>query len=106
MGKSFPVRVQDIKVSNTEREEMKEKYCQIIKEIIIEIDPSTKDILKNGNLKLIEDLGFDSISLMTLLIEIENRFNIKFGDEMIIVNNIETINKLSELVENMQIVTL
>lgn len=59
--------------------EIKNKLLEIIKEctsiVYEDVDLSTvTDIIK--------DLGFDSITLMELIIEIESKFSIEFDDDL------------------------
>ena len=52
------------------------------------------DTANAENLDLIIDLGMDSILFMTLLIEIEQKFDITIPDEKINMNNFRTIENL------------
>lgn len=51
--------------------------------------------------KLIDDLGFDSVSIIQLMSDIEEHFNIEFKDEDILIESFETYEKLKSLVEKM-----
>lgn len=75
------------------------KYCDVIKEFIIEIDPSKEKLMKNYDQNMIEDLEMDSISLISLLVELERKYEISFESELMIVDNFETINKSSVFLE-------
>lgn len=43
------------------------------------------------NTRLIEDLNFDSIKIMTLISEIEKKFGVEFSDEFLLVENLDSI---------------
>lgn len=53
-----------------------------LKKTLLLIDPSKKEILDNVNeeTRLQEDLGLASISLLYLVVAIEEEFGIEFGD--------------------------
>ena len=55
------------------------------------IDPSKKNIVDNLNeeSRLIEDIGLASVSMLYLVIAIEEKFNIEFGD--LGVNDFKTV---------------
>lgn len=50
------------------------------------------------NTSLVEDLGFDSVTIMQLVIEIEEKFNIRF-DEDTDFKNLNYVNELIEIVK-------
>lgn len=52
----------------------------------------------SGNLDFIDDLGMDSISMMSLLIEIESCFGIQIPDDQISMENLRSYHKLVDLV--------
>ena len=79
----------------------------IKEEVIMIITELSRD--KNLNLKIkdrvtahdkLNDLGFDSISFIKLVIEMENRFGIEFDDKMLDYTRYNTVAELIELVEN------
>ena len=78
---------------------MKEKYCEMIWEIIQQIKPSVLNIAKDGSQRLIEDLELDSIGIMSLLVEVEDKFKVRFDYDSIMIDNFETIGKLAEFIE-------
>lgn len=81
---------------------MLKENCQvIISEMLFEIEPSGKYLYKDGNERIIEDLGFDSINIMRLIVEIENKFKITFDEELLLVHSFVTVNSLVELVQSM-----
>lgn len=64
-----------------------------------------EDEYRNVELKedtsLIDDLGFDSIMLVELMMEIEDEFNISFDEVDELVESFDTVGKLMELVGKM-----
>lgn len=54
-----------------------------LKEILLMIDPNKKDIVDsiNEDSRLVEDIGLASVSLLYLVIAIEEKFEIEFGDK-------------------------
>ena len=44
----------------------------------------------NDTTNLIEDLNFDSISIMALIVDIECEFDLEFEDEVLLINNISS----------------
>ena len=69
----------------------------ILVEIISEqlgINPNYID----GNSKIVDDLGADSLDIVEILITVENRFGIEIPDEDI--EDIVTVNDAVEYIEN------
>jgi acyl carrier protein len=48
----------------------------------------------------INELGFDSISFIKLVVELENRLGIEFEDTMLDYKSIDTVADLINLIEN------
>lgn len=73
---------------------MKEKFLAILKE-------NTSEMFENlevtDETKFIEDMGFDSVSLMQLIIELEEEFGIEFIDV-----NFEQIDTVGNMFDYMQ----
>ena len=53
---------------------------EILKEILPRIMPGTDASNVTMETRLVEDLGFDSLALMMMAMEIEDRFNFRFED--------------------------
>ncbi len=75
-----------------------ENVKSILMNLIIEyanetISAKNSSIDKYKNVNLIEELGYDSVSLMQLIIAIEDRFNIETDNDVLIENfdNFENI---------------
>ena len=60
----------------------REEIFSGLKEILVMIDPSKEEVAKNitEDSRLVEDIGLASVSLLYLVIAIEEKFNIEFGD--------------------------
>lgn len=55
---------------------MLEQLKQILGKVLPEVDMSTV----TENTKLVEDLGFDSLAMMMMSLEIEDAYNFKFTE--------------------------
>lgn len=73
--------------------EMKENVFLELKSLIMEVDEGTESEKIDENTDLIEDLGFDSLQVMKLIVYIEEKFNIEIMDI-----DFENIAKVSELI--------
>ncbi len=78
-----------------------DSYRNDIKEFIINIKPSVKELIDDGDNNLIEDLELDSVELMLLLVEIENRYGINFEDEALLIESLTTIDKLADFIKEL-----
>ena len=71
---------------------MHKEVLGIISNIIGNINPSNED-------DLIEDMGFDSIQMLELIVEVEKYFKISIKDEDFDIENFATINSIIVLVK-------
>ncbi len=67
---------------------------QVIIAEIAEIDDHKEIQLEK---KFSEDFGMDSLMMLDLVIDIENEFNIKVGEEMIV--NIKSVQNLQDIIK-------
>ena len=69
----------------------REEIFSGLKEILISMDPSKEEAMNkvNESTKLVEDLGLMSVSLLYMVISIEERFNIDLGN--VGVNDFQTV---------------
>lgn len=58
-----------------------------------------RDYMIFDDTKLIEDLDYDSVDLIQLLVDIEDEFGISLDDEYMISEKINTPRGLAELIE-------
>lgn len=56
-----------------------------------------EDVVLSDETDILNDLGFSSISIMQLIVEIEDKFGIEF-DEMLQYEEIDTLEKISNYV--------
>ena len=56
----------------------------------------------NDNMRLIEDLGMDSLGLMNLVLEIEDEFDISFDDGDLLFENFNRIGDLRDIIEKLE----
>lgn len=76
----------------------------ISEDLIMIIATGSKIDLKeyeiNQNTRLIEDLGFDSLEMMQMIVDIENHFGIEFDSFDMYLDNINTYGRLLEYIKN------
>ena len=60
----------------------REEIFNGLKEVLLMIDPSKEEVVNNitEDSRLVEDIGLASVSLLYLVIAVEEKFNIEFGD--------------------------
>ena len=60
----------------------REEIFKGLKEVLLMIDPSKEEVVNNitEDSRLVEDIGLASVSLLYLVIAVEEKFNIEFGD--------------------------
>ena len=66
--------------------------------IIQEARGIDKQYIFHDETDLVDDLGYDSISIIQLIVNIETEFEFDFGDNDIIIDNLITYSKLKEYV--------
>lgn len=67
-----------------------------LKEILIKVIPELESLEFNENSRLIEDLGFDSLAIMMMSMEIEDAFGFKFTEFV----KFETVGDVCRYLEN------
>ena len=77
----------------------REEILEQLKEIVLMMDPTKRDIINtvNENTRLVEDLGLMSVSLLYLVVAIEEQFQIEFGD--LGVEDFQTVGKTIDYIE-------
>ena len=60
----------------------REEVFSGLKEILVMIDPSKQEVVDSlsEESRLVEDIGLASVSLLYLVIAVEEKFDIEFGD--------------------------
>ena len=71
-----------------------------LKEIILTMDPAKRDLVNSltEDSRLIEDVGLSSVSMLYLVIAIEEKFEIEFGD--LGVEDFKTVKDTIDYIEN------
>jgi acyl carrier protein len=84
------------------KEMAQEKIKTEIKKIIIK--NTRRNVLEEDIIDttlLIEDLEFDSINIISLIVDIEECFNVEFDDANLLITNINQFDKLVNYVEKL-----
>lgn len=71
-------------------------------EIILKIGGKTSDDFTDvniGELNLIEDMGFDSVMIVDLLISLEEKYGIDLTDLSDLLEHLESVNQFTEFIE-------
>ena len=68
--------------------------------IVVKCLDDDKDIIIGDDTKIIEDLGFDSVSIMNLMVEIEKEFEFEFLENDNIIEIFSSIKNLQEYIES------
>jgi len=58
----------------------------------------------NENTRLIEDLAYESISIMGFIVEIESKYDITFDDDMLLIDKFNNLSLLSDLVNSLLVI--
>jgi acyl carrier protein len=80
---------------------IKEKIMEIkekLKKIIVDIVSTPVEI--NDNMVLTKDLGFDSVQIISLIVEIESQFDIVIEDEDLDIEKLTVVKNLIYMIEN------
>lgn len=79
---------------------MKKAVYEEVKKIIIQVNEVLSNIDINKETNLINDLGFESIMIMELIIKIEETFLFEFSDEEMEIEKIIIVGNLVETIED------
>ena len=73
-----------------------------LKEVLLMIDPSKKEIVDKitEDSRLVEDIGLASVSLLYLVIAVEEKFSIEFGD--LGVDDFKTVKQTIDYIQEAQ----
>lgn len=73
---------------------MNKKIIEVIYEVLklekVEIDADTD----------LSEIGLTSISLINVIVELEDRLDFEFNDDDLLLENLNTVRKIEECVEN------
>ncbi|MUG45286.1 acyl carrier protein [Paenibacillus woosongensis] len=53
------------------------------------------------DMNLMDDLGLDSIKILELVVYLEEEFNVEFSDEELVVDNLRTIEVVSNTIKSL-----
>ena len=60
-----------------------------------------KEVVTDGDISLIDDLEFDSLQLVGVLTEIEEKFHISFEQGEKLLDMVDSLDKITEYVEEL-----
>lgn len=74
---------------------------QTVRRQIIDIieEYAGKEVVTDGDISLIDDLEFDSLQLVRVLTEIEEKFQISFEQGEKLLDMVDSLNKITKYVE-------
>ena len=78
-----------------EKNEIKEKMLEIIEEELPEVD--TKDLDTGASFR--DEYGVDSVSLIKMIVDAENTFDVKFDDHELALNKYDNFDDVIEVIE-------
>lgn len=77
------------------------KIKEKLKKIIADIAPIVVEISEiNDNTVLTKDLGFNSVQIISLIVEIESQFDIEIDDEDLDIEKLTVFKTLSDMILN------
>lgn len=79
------------------QEKIKESVIDLLAELFAELN-FDRDILEY--IDLFNDAGMDSITFITLVVEIEAKFNVTVPDDMLLLENFKNADDILGIVEN------
>lgn len=68
---------------------------------IIKKQLESEDVILDEDLLLIENLGFDSVQLISLIVDIESAFKIEFNESSLLFEKLNRIGDLLNLIDEM-----
>lgn len=79
------------------REEIKEKLITLCSEIFQNSGVDT-DLIEYVD--FVDDLGMDSITFISIVVEVEAYFNIEVPDDMLLMDNFKKVDKIVNIIVN------
>ena len=80
-----------------EKIEIKQKLLETILALFPDSEVET-DVLEYAD--LIDDLGMDSITFISIIVEIEDMFGITIPDDKLLIENFRNVDEIMRLIEN------
>lgn len=82
------------------RAEMKSEIIDDLLKMAVKNARKVVDVKELGERTLlIEDLGYDSIDFMELIIQIEGKYDVEFGGTEILLSNLNSINIIADFIQ-------
>ena len=78
-----------------EKSEIKEKFLEIIEEEMPEIEADKVDL----EASFTDEYGVDSVSLIKVIVDAEEKFNVKFDDKELALNKYNNFEDVVDLIE-------
>ncbi len=78
-----------------EKTEIKDKLLEIVGEELPDVDASTIDTTAS----LTDDYGVDSVSLIKMIVDAEETFNVKFDDRELALNKYDSFDDVIDTIE-------
>ena len=78
-----------------EKNEIKEKFLEIIEEEMPEIEADKLDL----EASFTDEYGVDSVSLIKVIVDAEEKFNVKFDDKELALNKYNNFEDVVDLIE-------
>lgn len=69
-----------------------------LNDLILANSHVTFEVTFNESIDLIDDLGYDSISLINLVISIEKKYMIEIPDDLLLMENLRSYIKINKIV--------
>lgn len=77
------------------------KLEEKLKELVIKNTSNCEiNFSVDSNTRLVEDLKYDSVDLVSLIVDIEDEFSIQFDDVELLTENMQTLGQLVGLVNS------
>lgn len=84
-------------IKTMEKIEIKQKLLETIQALFPDSEVET-DVLEYAD--LIDDLGMDSITFISIIVEIEDMFGITIPDDKLLIENFRNVDEIVRLIEN------
>lgn len=78
-----------------EKSEIKEKFLEIIEEEMPELETDKVDL----EASFTDEYGVDSVSLIKVIVDAEEKFNVKFDDKELALNKYNNFEDVVDLIE-------
>ena len=78
-----------------EKKEIEEKFLEIIEEELPELEADKVDL----EASFIDEYGVDSVSLIKVIVDAEQKFNVKFDDKELALNKYNNFEDVVEVIE-------